>query len=102
MDWGESLKGTWEQGSALPSTTVGVEEEHEEEGSSVGWGQFTVEEICAQEGVSVNEGIARLADYGIEAEPTSRIRDLADATGYEPGDLVDILKGMEPGTHEEE
>ncbi len=101
MDWGESLKGSWDQSSALPSTTVVVEEEHDDEGSSVGWGQFTVEEICAQEGVPVDEGIARLAAYGVQAEPTSRIRDLADATEYEPGDLVDILMGLEPGAHEE-
>jgi len=102
MDWGESLKGTWDQSSALPSATAVVEEEHDEEESNVGWGQFTVEEICAQEGIPVDEGLARLAAYGVEAEPASHIRDLADATGYEPSDLVDILRGTEPGTHEEE
>ena len=42
--------------------------------------------------------VGGLAAYGLEAQPTTRIRDLADGSGYEPSEVVDILWGLEPGT----
>ena len=53
-----------------------------------------------QYGVPLSEGMSRLKSYGIEAQPTDRIRTIADVTGFEPGDIVDIIKGLEPGAHE--
>jgi hypothetical protein len=117
MDWGEGIKETWEQTTTLPAPPVeelGVEEsneaisldttleeEHEAEASGK-WGQFTVEELCEQQRIPLADGLARLDAYGLEADAATRIRNLADASGYAPSDVTNIILGLEPGTHEDE
>ena len=108
MDFGETLTDSWDTGIVAPviseeheSVAPATSEEHESsDGVSAGWGRFTVEELCIQEGLSVEDGVAYLADYGIDADASSRIRTLADTNGYAPSDVVDILRGWEPGTTE--
>jgi len=109
MGLGETLKNEWDTGIVLPSSAeehevvipdTSGEHEEGEDGSSAGWGRFTVEELCAQEGVAVETGLVHLAEYSIEANASSRIRTLADTNGYAPSDIVDILLGLEPGTTE--
>ena len=109
MDWGESLKNTWESGAVAPvtheeetaSTQEAVsEEEHDEGGSGTGWGRFTVAEICEREGVPVADGLTRLAEHGIAADSSSRIRTLADSSGYAPSAVVDIIAGRESTAHD--
>jgi hypothetical protein len=114
MDLGETFTQGWDTASipVIPEEheeentleTTGDEdtlETHEEgEGPSVGWGRFTVEELCAQRNIPVEDGLSRLADYGIEADASSRVRTLADTMGYSPADVVDMILGLELGTTE--
>jgi len=116
MDWGEGVKEMWEQTTNLPAPSVeklgmsenddaispdtSVKEEHEA-GESGQWGQFTVEELCEQQGVPLADGLARLDAYGLEADAATRIRNLADANGYAPSDVANIILGLEPGAREE-
>ncbi len=117
MDWGESLKNAWDTGGVIiehedhgdpatptpadaPPTAEPGEEEHEESHGSMGWGRFTVEEICTEYNVSLADGLAHLADYGIEADASSRVRTLADRSGYTPSEIIDIIRGTELGTTE--
>jgi len=120
MDLGESLSASWETGS-ISLTTTNRDEEHgvvtdvqpEQDVSdttnvaqtdpadfSPGWGRYTLEHICAQENVPLTTAINRLADYGIEADASSRLRMLADANGYSPSEIVDIILGQPLGTIE--
>ena len=122
MDVGEAFTESWDTGivASVPSenpessdavstessdevsteSSDEVSTESSDEVSDGGWGRFTVEELCSQEGLSVEDGVAYLADYGIDANASSRIRTLADANGYAPGDVVDIISGLAPGTTE--
>lgn len=112
MDWSETLKDSWDTKAALPITS----EEHEEEtiptqeaateeygngNAGTGWGQFTVGELCAQEGIPVADGLAHLDEYGMKVDASSRIRTLADSSGYAPSEVADIIRGLEPGASEE-
>ena len=99
MDVGEALTDSWDAGVVTPVTSEKhessdeVSAESSDEVSAGGWGRFTVEELCIQEGLSVTDGVAYLTDYGIDANASSRIRTLADSNGYAPGDVVDIIRG---------
>lgn len=118
MDWGENIKESWEQQTVLPDTTTEEHEalepaeeeiipldttveEHEDGGPTGKWGQFTVEELCTQQGIPVADGLAHLAAYGLEASPTTRVRTLSDSSIYAPSDVANIILGLEPGEHEE-
>ncbi len=124
MILGETFANAWEDGSSavvigeehdaptMPTPAPEAEaatdaittEEHTEgEGgppSSASWGRFTVAEMCEQNGVTVEDGLAHLAAYNIQADADTRIRTLADASGYSPAEIVDIVLGLEPGTTE--
>ena len=118
MDWGENIKESWEQQTALPSTITEehetvepaeeetippdtTAEEHEAGGPTGAWGKFTVEELCAQHDIPVADGLSHLAAYGLEASPTTRVRTLSDSSIYAPSDVANIILGLEPGEHEE-
>jgi len=97
MDIGDALTDSWDTG-IVDSV---ISENHDSSGEiSGGWGQFTVEELCVHQGLSVEEGVAYLAEYGIAADESSRIRTLADTNGYAPSAVVDIIQGLAPGTTE--
>lgn len=127
MDWSETLKDSWDTRAVLPITSEEheeeaipthetVTEEHAEEiiptqeaateeygsgGAGTGWGQFTVGELCAQEGIPVADGLAHLEEYGMKTDASSRIRTLADSSSYAPSEVADIVRGLEPGASEE-
>ena len=90
--------------TATEADTATAEDEHiEGEGgppSNAGWGRFTVAEMCEQNGVAVEDGLAHLAAYGIQAAENDRIRTLADESGYSPAEVVDIVLGLEIGSTE--
>jgi len=74
-------------------------EEHE--GAESGkWGQFTVEQVCEQQGIPVADGLAHLEAYGLAADSTTRIRTLADTSDYAPSDVANIILGLELEEHE--
>ncbi len=127
MDLGETFSNAWEDdNSTLPAVgehTITApdetaseaevvetevpnasEAEHEEGAggppSNAGWGRFTVAEMCTQNNVTLEDGLAHLAAYGIQAGEDDRIRTLADESGYSPADVVDIVLGQEIGTTE--
>ena len=58
-----------------------------------GWGLKTVEQVCAQIEVPVSDGLARLRGKGIEAEPSSNVREVAGRHGRTPIEIVEILRG---------
>jgi hypothetical protein len=59
-----------------------------------GYGSKTVGEVCAQLGIPIDEGLARLRARGIEASAGTPMRDLAERLGGHPHDLVEILIGV--------
>ncbi len=69
---------------------------------SVSWGKLTVEEVCAQEGITLADARARLEAYGVTTDTSQRIRYLADTSGYEPSEVADIILGMAPGESNED
>lgn len=115
MDWGEEFSNMWERSATVSETPVEEQEveesntavpadtsveEHEGEYGKWKWGQLTVEELCEQQGIPLADGLVRLEAYGLAADPTSRIRQLADASGYAPSDVANIILGLGPGEHE--
>ncbi len=117
MDWGENIKESWEQQTVLPDTTTEehetvepaeeetippdtTTEEREAGGPTGAWGQFTVEELCAQHDIPMADGLAHLAAYGLEASPITCVRTLSDGSMYAPSDVANIILGLEPGEHE--
>lgn len=68
---------------------------------SGGWGRYTIAEICAQQNVTLEDALARLASYNIDADGEARIRTLADSNGYEPSEILDIILGQPPRTTED-
>jgi hypothetical protein len=70
-------------------------------GTEGGWGRYTIADICKQQNVTVEDALARLASYNIDADEESRIRILADSNGYEPSEIVDIILGWLLGTIED-
>jgi hypothetical protein len=61
--------------------------------SGGGYGRKTVGEVCAQLELSLDEGLARLRQHGIEANPETPMKTLADRHGRHPHDLLQILAG---------
>ena len=58
-----------------------------------GYGSKTVGEVCAQLGIPLEEGLARLRAKGIETSTDSPMKDLAERHGKRPHDVVEILAG---------
>jgi hypothetical protein len=58
-----------------------------------GYGRRTVQDICDQVGLPVSKGLDRLKRQGIDAKPSSTMRELATAAGMRPIDVVKILQG---------
>lgn len=70
------------------------EEEHRSrgnQGGGQGFGQMTLEELCAQEDVDLTGALDRLAAEGIVATGDTNLRDLADWMGVHPRDVVGVL-----------
>lgn len=58
-----------------------------------GYGSKTVGEVCAQLGVPLEEGLARLRAKGMEASGGTPMKELAGRHGKRPHDLVEVLAG---------
>lgn len=58
-----------------------------------GYGSKSVGEVCAQLGIPLEEGLARLRARGIEASADSPMKELAGRHGKRPHDVVEILAG---------
>ena len=84
-------------GDATPNFVPGNVTDEHEGGKSVGWGKLTVGDVCLQEGIESELAESRLGTHGLAMDPSQRVRELADLSGYKPSELVDILLGREPG-----
>jgi hypothetical protein len=66
-------------------------------GEGGGYGRRTVRQIAEQHGVELDAGLARLRAQGIAATADANVRELADASGRSPVDLVKIFAGESAG-----
>ncbi|MFZ5515128.1 MAG: DUF4405 domain-containing protein [Candidatus Zhuqueibacterota bacterium] len=57
-----------------------------------GYGRKSVQEICEQYNVTVDAGLARLKQNGIDAKPDDTIRDIANGANMLPVDIVSIIQ----------
>ena len=97
VGFGETeFSNSWEQ--ATPNFAAGdVKDESHGGGNVVGWGKLTVQDLCLQEEIDLEQAQSRLETYGLAASPSLRIRELADSSDYKPSEVADILRGNEPG-----
>jgi hypothetical protein len=60
-----------------------------------GLGEKTLEVICTEKGLSLDEVLSRLKKDGIDARPTDKLKDLANKLDKEPIEIFRIIKGDE-------
>jgi len=60
-----------------------------------GYGQKTLEEVCDESGIELNQAIAALERKGITAQGNETLKSLAAQAGIRPRDVVDILRGQQ-------
>jgi hypothetical protein len=124
MDWGDVLSDAWESsystvidehdsllaGEADITEVIDSDLAGEADltdvndsaiGTSDGWGRYTIAEICAQQNVTIEDALNRLASYNIDTDEEARIRIIADSNGYEPSEIVDIILGQPTRTTED-
>lgn len=58
-----------------------------------GLGRKTVEQVCRELGIDLEEGLARLAAAGFQASPGDTMRTLAATQGRTPHDILPTLRG---------
>jgi hypothetical protein len=58
-----------------------------------GLGRKTLEAICAEKGLSLDEALARLEGNGIEAKASDTLKDIANKHGKMPMDIFNIIEG---------
>ena len=69
-------------------------------GGGPGYGRKSVAQLCEAAGITVDEGLARLAAAGLSADGGSSIRTIAQGTGMSPADVAAIIQGQ-PAHREE-
>lgn len=58
------------------------------------YGRRTIAETCAQEGVGLSDGLARLRAHGVETDGDTTLREAANQSkGLNPRGLINILRG---------
>jgi hypothetical protein len=60
-----------------------------------GMGRKTIEQICSEKGLSVEEALGRLRDKGIKAAPKDRLKEIAGEIGKTPMEVFSIMEGKE-------
>jgi len=60
-----------------------------------GLGKKTLETICSEQGIPLNDTISRLKQKGIDAKPGDRLKDLAGKLGMSPMDVLALIQGKE-------
>lgn len=69
-------------------------------GGGPGYGRKSVAVLCEEAGITVDEGLARLATAGLSADGASSIRTIAQGSGMSPADVAAIIQGQ-PAHREE-
>jgi len=60
-----------------------------------GLGKKSIEAICAEKGLSLDEALLRLKENGIEAKASDTLKDIAGKHGKAPMDIYNIIEGGE-------
>jgi len=60
-----------------------------------GLGQKTLEMICSERGLSLDEVLSRLKKHGIDVGPNDRLKEIANKLGKKPIEIFQIIKGEE-------
>ena len=61
-----------------------------------GFGRRTVEQICAEEGVAVEDALVALEAAGVAAERGDAIRDVAERSGLRPREIAELIAAIAP------
>jgi hypothetical protein len=75
--------------------TEGVKPTLPETIEGTGLGKKTLEMICTEKGLSLDEVLFRLKKHGIDAKPTERLKEIANKLGKKPNEIFGIIKGEE-------
>jgi hypothetical protein len=62
-------------------------------GQGSGMGQKTVEAICGEIGVPLDEALSRLKKKGISADPGDKMKEVASKADKTPMDILNIIQG---------
>lgn len=62
-------------------------------GKGSGMGRKTIKMICEELGISLEVGLKRLKEKGIDAKPDDRLKEIATDGSMTPMDLLGIIKG---------
>ena len=60
-----------------------------------GLGQKTIERVCSEQGISLQEAVSRLKQKGINAPPDNTLKQVASKHGKTPIELYKIMAGEE-------
>ena len=60
-----------------------------------GMGKKTLNAICSEKGLSLDDVLARLKQKGIEANPNDKLKDVASKLGKTPMEIFTIIEGKE-------
>ena len=52
---------------------------------------MTLQDLCDQEGVGIEDALAALEKAMITAEPGDNLRDLAEGVGLTPREIVEVI-----------
>lgn len=60
-------------------------------GAGAGWGRMTLQQVCDENNVDVDQAIERLHEKGITADPSLGIRALSSQAGIRPYEAIEII-----------
>jgi len=60
-----------------------------------GMGKKTIDAICSEKGLSLEDVLTRLKQKGIKANPKDRLKDVANKLGKTPMEIFTIIEGKE-------
>jgi hypothetical protein len=88
LDWRATFHGSHSHGARSPRAETGGESQH-----GGGFGQKTLAQYCAEQGLNLDTTLARLQASGIKALGTDTFRQLADKNGYDrPSEITRLLQ----------
>jgi hypothetical protein len=77
----------------LSAGVVDTEKAHAQgAGSGTGYGRMTLAELCQNNSIPEGQALHKLADKGIKADPSDKLREIAAAHGASPLDIVEIIQ----------
>ncbi len=88
LDWRVTFHGGHSHGARSPRAEIGGESRQ-----GGGFGQKTLAQYCAEQGLNLDTTLARLQAVGIKARGTDTFRNIADENGYDrPSEITRLLQ----------